>query len=464
MQLPEEFKSRMKSILSDDYDRFIAAFEDGSAVRSLRVNCLKTTPENFQKSCSFHIEPLNFCNDGFVFHQEKIGADPLHHAGAYYVQDPGAMCTLAAAEHVLKKGMRIIDLCAAPGGKSSQLLAFSDEGGLLVSNEIDRKRCRILRGNLERMGAVRSVLTNGDTATLADDFGSFFDFVVCDAPCSGEGMMRKYEAAITEWSVENVLMCAVRQGEILDNAARLTAPSGYLLYSTCTFSLEENEMAVDAFLKRHPDFEIIPVSSAVKEVTADGIDFDGSRKELSECRRFYPHISPGEGQFMCLMQKREDGEVYSPRKKKSKKEKPAFLPLSKDQAAVCEKFFKDNTDLCIKGDDLCLMGEDVMLKFDLPVPSFCVFSGVCAGNIVKGRFEPHHHLFSAMGKHFKRKVHLSSSSSEVQAYLSGEVVDTHEEENGWCCVFVDDCPLGGGKIVDLKVKNHYPKGLRLINQ
>ncbi len=464
MELPKEFKNRMKSILSDDYDRFIEAFEDESAVRSLRVNCLKTDTDDFQKHCAFDIEPMSFCAEGFLFHREKIGADPLHHAGAYYVQDPGAMCTLLAAEHLMKKGMRIIDLCAAPGGKSSQLLAYGGEGGILVSNEIDRKRCRILRGNLERMGAERCVLTNTDTAALADEFGSFFDFVVCDAPCSGEGMMRKYEAAVREWSVENVLMCAERQREILDNAARLTAPEGYLLYSTCTFSLEENEMAVDAFLERHPDFEIIPASPAVKAVTAEGIDFNSSRKELSQCRRFYPHISPGEGQFMCLMQKRADGEVYSVKKKKNKKEKPALLPLSKEQWAVVERFFKDNTTLCVKAEDFCLVGEDVMLKRDLPVPASCVFSGVCAGNIIKGRFEPHHHLFSALGKSFKRRVYLSASSPEVQAYLSGEVIDTDVRENGWCCVFVEGCPLGGGKIVDLKVKNHYPKGLRLAMQ
>ena len=458
MTLPEKFKERMKDILKDDYDSFITAFEDKSAVRSLRVNTLKTDKDTFKAKAHFDLSPLSFAENGFIFTEEKIGADPLHHAGAYYVQDPGAMCSVAAVSHYIRPDMRVLDLCAAPGGKSTQIASLLDTGYLL-SNEIDRSRCRILRSNLERMGVCRATLTNTDSEDIADAFGTVFDFVVVDAPCSGEGMMRKYDEAVEEWSEENVLMCADRQKEILDNAARCTSPDGYLLYSTCTFSLEENEMTVDAFLSRHPDFSIVPVSDSAKAVTADGINFDGARHEMKECRRFYPHISPGEGQFLCLMKKDSDGEEYIPKKNKKEKGKSPAPSLSKDDICILEKFFKDNLTL---EDELCfsLIGDTVMLTGDLPTHKTAVFSGVAVGTVIKGRLEPHHHLFSALGKSFKRRVFLDSDSEEASAYLSGQVIDT-DLENGWCAVLIDGCPAGGGKIVDGKVKNHYPKGLRL---
>ncbi len=462
MELPIEFKKRMMDLLKDEYPRFTEAFEKGEAVRALRVNPLKCTSEKLLENAPFALSPLSFTGGAFFFGDEKAGADPLHHAGAYYVQDPGAMSTVFAASHVLKKGMRIIDLCAAPGGKSSQLLEYTDNGGFLVSNEIDRKRCRVLRGNLERMGARRAVLTNTDTEALAKLFGSAFDFVLCDAPCSGEGMMRKYTEAVEEWSVENVLTCAGRQKEILTNAARLCAPGGYLMYSTCTFSLEENEMTVDSFLSGNTDFSIVPVEKRIREVTASGVCFEGAHFDMSECRRFYPHISPGEGQFICLMKKREDGECFSPENEKDKKKKEKAPAFSKEDIRALERFYKDNIECDIKELSFALVGEWVMENGTLPLPASCVFSGVCVGSLQKGRLEPHHHLFSAMGEHFKRKVMLSSKERSARAYLSGEVIDTDIKDNGWCAVFIDGIAVGGGKIVDGKVKNHYPKGLRLL--
>ena len=459
MALPEKFKERMKDIRKDDYDSFIASFEDRSAVRALRVNTLKTDKDTFKSKAHFDLSPLSFTENGFIFNEEKVGGHPLHHAGAFYVQDPGAMCSVAAVSHYILPDMRVLDLCAAPGGKSTQIASLLKDG-YLVSNEIDRSRCRILRSNLERMGVRRATLTNTDSSDIADSFGTVFDFVVVDAPCSGEGMMRKYDEAVEEWSEENVKMCAERQKEILDNAARCTSPDGYLLYSTCTFSLEENEMTVDAFLSRHPDFTIVPVSESAVAVTADGIDFEGAHFNMKECRRFYPHISPGEGQFLCLMKKSADGEEYIPKKKKKEKGKSPSPALSKDDIRILEKFFGDN--LTVEGDLVfSLMGDTVMFSQNLPTHKAAVFCGVPVGSIVKGRLEPHHHLFSAMGKQFKRQIKLESTSDDAIAYLQGQVIDA-ECENGWCAVLIDGCPAGGGKVVDGKVKNHYPKGLRLI--
>lgn len=458
MILPEEFKKRMSDLLGDKYDDFIASFENKDAVRALRVNTLKITAADFVALSGLSLSPLSFANGGYVFTEEKVGGHPLHHAGAFYVQDPGAMCSVAAIDHVIRPDMRVLDICAAPGGKSTQILAYLTDG-LLVSNEIDRKRCRILRSNLERMGAQRVTLTNTDAKSLADTFGGIFDLVVCDAPCSGEGMMRKYDEAIEEWSVENVLMCAERQKEILESAADCVSPDGYLLYSTCTFSLEENEMTVDEFLSEHPDFNIVPVKDEAKAATADGVNFKGSTHDMSECRRFYPHVSEGEGQFLCLMKRDSDAEVFIPKKKKKAKEKPA-PSLTKEEKQAAEKFFSDNIDDSTPH-SFEKIGDTIMMTDDLPRHPHEVFAGVAVGSVIKGRLEPHHHLFSALGKGFKRKVCLTSDSPAARAYLSGEIIDT-DEKNGWCAVLIDGCTAGGGKIVDGKVKNHYPKGLRLI--
>ena len=457
MKLPEEFKNRMKALLQGEYDSFAAAFEEGEAVRALQVNNIKTSTDSFQKAADFPITPLSFSRNGFTFTEKKIGGHPLHHAGAFYVQDPGAQCSVAAISHLITPDMKILDLCAAPGGKSMQLRSLLKEG-CLISNEIDKKRCRILRSNLERMGGTRCVVTNTDSEDIADAFGAVFDLVVCDAPCSGEGMMRKYEEAVLEWSVDNVLMCARRQREILDNAARCVKAGGYLLYSTCTFSLEENEMTVDSFLERHGDFSIAPVSDEAKNVTADGVTYEGCTHDMTEARRFYPHITEGEGQFLCLLRRDGDAEPFITREKKKKKEKTADV-LSKEELSVAEQFFADNID--DTAHTFTKIADTMMMSDDLPGHKSCIVRGVAAGSVIKGRLEPHHHLFSALGKHFKRKVELSSDSPEAVAYLSGEMIET-DLKNGWCAVLIDGCPAGGGKIVDGKVKNHYPKGLRLI--
>jgi len=200
------------------------------------------------------------------------------------------------------------------------------------------------------------------------------------------------------------------------------------------------------------------VSDRVKQMTQGGINFEGHTHELCECRRFYPHIAEGEGQFFCLMKRDEDSEAYVPKKKKKGKEKPEGA-LSKEEASAVEGFFEDN--LTAGKHSFTRIGDTVMISDDLPACRAALTVGVAAGTVTKGRLEPHHHLFTAMGREFKRKVCLTSDSPDAQAYLSGEVIET-KEKNGWCAVLIDGCPAGGGKIVDGKVKNHYPKGLRLV--
>ena len=455
--IPERFSDRMREMLGADFDAFEAALE-APAIRALRVNTIKTSSEKLLPLLPFSATPLPFAPDAYYATDDKVGALPCHHAGMIYMQDPSAICTVCAA--MPQKGIRAIDLCAAPGGKSTQLAAAIGDEGVLVSNEYISARCRILQGNVERIGAKNVIVTNLDTKTLAEFYGACFDLVVADVPCSGEGMFRKYEIASEEWSPENVEMCAARQRDILENAAALTAPSGRLLYSTCTFSLEENEQNIDAFLCAHPDFSLIPVSPAIAAVTADGISFDGFKHDLSLCRRFYPHLSPGEGQFVALLQKNIDTVC----EKAAKSQRSLTAPDAKT-AALAKAFLSETLEQLPENTALTLLRDALWLTPDLPVPPRGVFApGVCLGTLQKGRIEPHHQFVSAYGSSYRRKVDLSHDDPRALAYLRGEEIPLTDAErqggNGYAAVLYEGAPLGGGKIVSDRLKNHYPKGLR----
>ena len=275
-------------------------------------------------------------------------------------------------------------------------------------------------------------------------------------------MFRKYDVAKSEWKPELVPMCAARQAEILENAAKTVKVGGYLLYSTCTFSIEENEANVDLFLKNHPEFSVCEVSSAVKSVTADGIAFAGASypDALKKARRFYPHLQPGEGQFMCLLRKQEGED----RARILYEDTKASLPTKQD-AALAEAFLAETLEKPIdeilpgyilrkQGDTLCIVPEKIPL-----LPHHLYMAGVALGTVKKGRVDPHHHLFSALGKHFRRKIDLAPDSKEIKAYLHGEPIQT-DLANGYAALLVAGAPLGGVKVVDGVAKNHYPKGLR----
>ena len=455
--LPEEFKKRSRALFDneEEFGRFLSSLEEGDAVRALRINTLKVSDAAAKRLItSMGLVPLGY-GSGYIFESAAPGSMPMHHAGAFYVQDPGAMSTVAAAESVISPDLRILDMCASPGGKSTQLAALLTNGGsgYLVSNEIDRSRAKILRGNTERMGHRRTVVTSAAPDRIAEDFESVFDFVLADAPCSGEGMMRKYAEASAQWSEENVLMCAERQRGILEAAQRCVCGGGYLMYSTCTFSLEENEMQVDDFLTRHPDFELIAADEKIRKITLGGINFEGCKHDMSACRRFYPHVSPGEGQFFALMKKSGDTAERSQRLPKS-----AAVPLTKDDAAALDAFLSPLLDEYPKAVKL---GGSIMLSGDLPCPAYTLCCGVCAGEVSKSRLVPAHHLFSAMGSIMKNTVDFEPDSPQTEKYLRGETVETEKKAfGGWCAVTVDGCAAGGGKLVEKTLKNHYPKGLR----
>ncbi len=447
-RIPEEYYKRMKKLLGDEFDDYINALNE-SPVRAFRINTGKISLEEFNKINIFSNENIPYVKNGFYFDFDKIGNHPYHHAGMIYVQEPGAM---APAECIdIKPDWKIVDMCAAPGGKSTQLKNKLGEKGILVSNEIIPSRCKILTGNIERLGLNNCVVTCMNTAKLAETFPKQFDLVMCDAPCSGEGMFRKDETAIEEWSRENVLKCSVRQADILENAAKLVSDGGYIIYATCTFSIEENEKTVDEFLEKHQDYELVEVKNEVKINTVDGIFFDGCKCEnINFTRRFYPHKSKGEGQYMALLHNRLD---YSSDNNSRKMAKIKIDPILKN--------FLDDTLVDYDESYVNLYNGNYIYftpEFEVPKGSaFCC--GITIGEVKKNYIQPHHQFFMAMGKLFKRRINLTADSVEIKKYLHGEEFET-DCNNGWAVVTVEGCSVGGVKVVNGRAKNHYPKGLR----
>ncbi len=446
-QLPAEFKERMKKLLGDEYEAFERSYEE-KPVRAFRVNTEKISDADFEKLNIFSDERIPYVENGFYFDFDGIGNHPYHHAGMIYVQEPAAMVPVESV--FINKNWRVLDLCAAPGGKSSQIRNKLGKNGVLVANEIVPSRCKILTGNMERMGFTNVVTTCMSPQKLAKEFPEKFDMIMVDAPCSGEGMFRKDDTAIDEWSPENVRMCAERQAEILDCAVKMLKDCGYIVYSTCTFSLEENEMTVDAFLQRHPEFELIPVTKAVEENTADGIFFDGCEcKNIRYTRRCYPHRTRGEGQFVAVMQNMSASTEYF------------NVRIGNEKTDKTLKRFLDDTLVSYKEENVQMYnGNPVYFTPDFPIRKGSAFScGVTIGEIRKNYVQPHHQFFMAMGKAFKRKITLTAESDEIKKYLHGEEFDT-DCENGWAAVLVDGCTVGGVKVSNGRAKNHYPKGLR----
>ena len=449
-QLPQEFENRMKTLLGDQFEDFKKSFDE-PPVRAFRVNTDKISLEDFEKINPFGGEKIPYVPNGFYFDYDGIGNHPYHHAGMVYVQEPAAMVPVESIE--IGKNWKVLDMCAAPGGKSSQIKNELGKDGILVSNEIIPSRCKILTGNMERMGFQNVVTTCMHPQKLVKMFPqNYFNMIMVDAPCSGEGMFRKEEIAIDEWSPENVKMCAERQAEILDCAAKLVKLGGYIVYSTCTFSLEENEMTVDAFLQRHSGFELVPATEKVRENTTDGIHFDGCKCEnIYYARRCYPHKTKGEGQFVAVLHYADspiDSEHFS-------------VPFGKEKLDKTLIDFLDDTLTKYKKENVQMYnGNPVYFTPQFPVPRGVAFAcGVTIGEIRKNYVVPHHQFFMAMGKDFKRKIELTANSEEIKKYLHGEEFNT-DCPNGWAVVLVDGCTLGGVKVSNGRAKNHYPKGLR----
>lgn len=457
LSLPDAFLSRMQGLLGADYSAFLHAMTEEGPARAFRVNTVKLSVPAFAAHAPFPLAPIPYAPDGFYFDGDKIGHYPCHHAGMIYAQDPGAMAALCALPEL--RGGRVLDVCAAPGGKSAQLAAAVGPQGLLVSNEYVASRCRELSGNIERLGIPNAIVMNTDAPTLAALYPAYFDLTLVDAPCSGEGMFRKSAEARALWSEENVRRSAERQAEILCATAATVRPGGYLLYSTCTYAVEEDEEQVNDFLRAHPDFALCPVNEPLSRHTAPGIDLPGAVADLTLCRRFYPHIAPGEGQFFVLMRRAED--AGRPAAAPAFSDARAPLPRAERAAyaaAFAELFAPGRApDMAAA---VAVRGGCALLP-DVPLPPRGVFAaGVAAGEVRKGVFFPHHQLFTTYGSAMRRKISLSDGDADTARYLHGDTLTLPTGENGYTAVLLYDTPMGGGKAVNGTLKNLYPKGLR----
>ena len=427
--LPEAFLQRMEAQLGSEYPAFLESLERPRAV-ALRFNPLKGE----RPVLPFVGAPVPWEPEGFYYDPEtRPGLHVYHEAGVYYLQEASAMAPVALLDP--KPGERVCDLCAAPGGKTTQIAGRMLGRGFLVCNEINPKRAKILSRNIERMGVANALVTNEHPETLASRFPGFFDRVLVDAPCSGEGMFRKEEAAVTDWSQETVQMCARRQREILDSAARLVRPGGRLVYSTCTFAPEEDEETVAAFLKAHPEFTPEPVE-APWFVPGENASY-----------RMWPHKLLGEGHFAAVL-----------RKTQGESEDIPACPGEKCPKAW-ESFAKE-LDITLPEGKAVSFGQSLYwAPMELPELNRLkvLRPGLELGTERKGRFEPAHALALWL-KTCAVTESFPPESPEMKAYLHGDVVPSGKK--GWCLVQAGGYAIGWGKGDGSVLKNHYPKGLR----
>ena len=433
MSLPQAFINRMKQQLpQSEWEAFFAVYTQEKACKGVRLNPLKGG--DIRPFLPFLGEQIAWAEHGYYTDKEKLGDSPFHHAGLYYSQEPSAMCAVPLLD--VQPSEKVLDLCSAPGGKATQIAGYMQGQGILVCNEIVSSRAKILSQNIERMGVKNAVVTNETPQNLAKRLVEYFDKILVDAPCSGEGMFRKNaDEALKEWSEENVALCASRQAEILHQASKMLKVGGRLVYSTCTFSQEEDEKQVQNFLCAHPEFTLL------------------------KQEKLYPHKCLGEGHFAALFEKR--GESEKPELPVRLKEYKRFVSRETEKAyrEFESKFFKQQYAYSLheaKG----VLYELPKGVFDLQGISL-LRAGVRLGEMKNGRFEPNHALAMAVkADECKNVVSYDITDARVERYLRGEAIEDENAKQGWCLVCVQGYPIGLGKAVGGLVKNHLPKGIR----
>lgn len=470
--LPQSFLDSMKEILEEDYEAFLAGF-DGQRQYGLRVNTLKMNLEEFERIAPFHLKKVPWISNGYFYEAEDVPAKhPFYSAGLYYLQEPSAMTP--ASRLKVQPGERVLDLCAAPGGKATELGAALQGEGLLVANDINTARARALLRNLELFGISNSFVTNEPPHVLAERFPEFFHKIMVDAPCSGEGMFRKNPAVVDSWQEKGPEYFSKLQREIIVQAADMLLPGGMMFYSTCTFSPLENEKTITHLLKERPDMEVIPMEDY--EGFAEGLTsyrgevFDESCKL---CRRIWPHKMSGEGHFMALLHKK-NGTQQQVQQTVSQSsiwwEK--CKGLNKEQKAAAEDFFShvniayDEKRIDVRGDNL----------YYLPAPKYngrglhFLRNGLFMGEFKKKRFEPSQPFALALhAQDFDQVLDFPADDERLSRYLRGETLDVSDliagekKRKGWQLVMVAGHPLGFGKLVNNNLKNKYPAGWRKNN-
>ena len=426
-----EFLNKMQQLLGDEFENFEQSLNKKSQ-KSLIVNENKIDIKTFKDIVDFPIEQIPYEKAGFYIDDEKRGRHPLHHSGAFYLQEPSAMFTVNA--YKFKGNEKVLDMCAAPGGKTIQI-ANRIPNGILVSNEYVASRSQILFSNVERMGLKNVIITNENPNNLAKAYANTFDVCLVDAPCSGEGMFRKGEDVINHWNGNLPKMCAERQKEILISADKTLKQNGVLIYSTCTYSIEENEDIVNWLIEEH-SYEILDIDCEMDR----GIN-------MPQAVRLYPHKVKGEGQFVAVLKKKKENDLLPLSNLKLTKDKSAETFVSNTLNKQYEIFeYKDNS---------YFVADINFVKKNINYVSL----GVVVGQNLKSRFEPHHNLFTAFKNDFKIKLDYQYNQLEIQKYLKGETLNV-DLQDGYGVISASGCALGGFKISKGMFKNLYPKGLR----
>ena len=504
IKLPEDFVNRMKQLLGKEYEEFAAGY-GRERFYGLRYNPLKSGKGEFLKKMPFSLTTVKWCEEGFYYGKDgydmdvcgidydkkcndniQPGKHAFHEAGAYYIQEPSAMAVAEVLEP--EPGERILDLCAAPGGKTTHIAGKMMGQGLLVSNEIVPERARILSQNAERMGIANAVICNETPDRLAEFFPLFFDRILVDAPCSGEGMFRKDETAIDMWSSENVRMCADRQLKILDQAAEMLKAGGVLVYSTCTFSPEENEGVVSEFLRRHEEFNIEEASQGNFFSQGEKRWIEDPANGIEHTMRLWPHKIEGEGHFIAKLRKevgsnsKSDYEpdvridqnlIQSRSQKRADDLKYRHSSLKKQSSAealgLCLDFLdkelglgKNLWEKLEQSGSLTMFGDQIYLVPSemLPLQGIKVIRpGLHLGTNKKNRFEPSHALALYLSPD-KVSKHYEMTDEQTKKYLRGETFACDEALKGWTLLTTGGYSIGFGKAGGGQMKNHYPKGLR----
>lgn len=453
MKLPIEYTDKMKVLLGEDYQAYEDSFTKPHYA-SLRVNTLKITPEEFVKISPFKLEPVPWTQNGFYYDpNEQPAKHPYYYAGLYYIQEPSAMTPAALLP--IEEGDRVLDLCAAPGGKTTELAAKLNGTGLLVTNDISNSRAKALLKNVELFGVRNGIVTSEAPEKLLRYFEGYFDKILIDAPCSGEGMFRKDPAMVKSWEEIGVPYYDKLQKEIILNAARMLRKGGKMLYSTCTFSPEENESTIQYLLDTFPEFKVleVPMCEGFDHGHPEWVDGDES---LKNCVRLWPQKIKGEGHFIALLQKGDEDE----RMKVKHKEKSEKITEEASQflKQVAVKNFKKNHRLF---EERLMSLPDGLVNLD---GLRMLRTGMYLGDIKKNRFEPSQPLAMALKKEeFDAVIDLPLKDDRVIRYLKGETIEVEDRKaSGYHLVCVDGFPLGFGKLSKGTLKNKYHQGWRWL--
>jgi len=463
MELPEAFKEKMKKLMGESYQSLLDSYDQPES-KGIRTNTLKLEPDELANKLPFETQAVNWCKEGFyIDHTVRPGKNPYYYTGLYYVQEPTAMAAVEVLDP--KPGDWVLDLCAAPGGKSTQIGARLQGIGLLVANELVNSRAGILSTNIERMGMANAIVTNEFPERLVDSFYESFDKILVDAPCSGEGMFRKDPGALADWSLERVDRCMGKQEKILESAHRLLKPGGVLVYSTCTFSPEENEQIIEAFIEKY--------RYTLQTIELPGITDHGrvdwtrkQQQDITKTLRIMPMTVKGEGHFIAKLIKSEgiaeaidvkQGYPKSRLKKATRTDLQDYRDFAKNNLQA-EFYQKIEDRLYLLGDHLYAIPAAIELERIANLK--LLRTGLDLGTFKKNRFEPSYALAMALKlSQAKNSVDLNDEDLAYQ-YLKGEALNL-QAPKGWVLVGYDGYPLGFGKASEGLIKNHYPKGLRI---